>query len=105
MVMWTLLRLGAEDHVLVHMEHHLVHDGWSFNVFLRELVDLYRAYAAGKPSPLPELPVQFAEFAAWQHEWMQGEVSDHQLAYWKQRFATIPPVIDLPLKGDRKSVV
>jgi amino acid adenylation domain-containing protein len=101
MVMWTLLRLDAEDHLLIHMEHHLVHDGWSFNMFLRELVDLYRAYAAGKPSPLPELPVQFAEFATWQHQWMQGGVSDHQLAYWKKRFASIPPVIDLPIKGSR----
>ncbi|GAB4391148.1 MAG: hypothetical protein Tsb0032_01610 [Kiloniellaceae bacterium] len=101
LVIWTLLRLAEDDHVLIHTEHHLVHDGWSFNVFLCELVDLYRAFAAGKPSPLPELPVQFAEFATWQHQWMQGAVSDHQLAYWKKRFATIPPVIDLPHKGPR----
>ncbi|MGF1630369.1 MAG: amino acid adenylation domain-containing protein [Kiloniellaceae bacterium] len=101
LVQWTLLRLSADEHLLIHMEHHLVHDGWSFNVFFRELVDLYRAFAAGQPSPLPELPIQFAEFAAWQHQWMQGAVSDHQLAYWKKRFATIPPVMDLPIRGPR----
>lgn len=101
LVRWTLVRMDAEEHLLMHSEHHLVHDGWSFNVFLCELVDLYRAYAAGEPSPLPELPVQFAEFATWQHQWMQGAVSDHQLAYWKERFKTIPPVLDLPHKGPR----
>ncbi len=101
LVIWTLLRLDENDHVLIHTEHHLVHDGWSFNVFLCELVDLYRAYSEGKPSPLPELPVQFAEFATWQHQWMQGAVSDHQLAYWKKRFATVPPVVDMPHKGPR----
>ena len=101
LVRWTLLRYSAEDQVLIHMEHHLVHDGWSFNMFMCELVELYKAFAAGKPSPLPELPIQFAEFATWQHEWMQGPVSDHQLAYWKGKFATIPPVLELPIKGPR----
>ena len=101
LVHWTLVKMGEDDHRLMHSEHHLVHDGWSFNVFLRELVDLYRAYAKGEPSPLPELPVQFAEFGTWQHQWMQGAVSDHQLAYWKERFKTIPPVLDLPHKGPR----
>ena len=101
LVRWTLQRFGENDHRLVHMEHHLVHDGWSFNVFLHELVELYKAYAAGKESPLPELPVQFAEFATWQRDWMQGAVSDHQLAYWKKQFATIPPVLQLPYKGAR----
>ncbi len=101
LVRWTFFRYSDDKNVLIHMEHHLVHDGWSFNVFLRELVDLYRAFSADQPSPLPELPVQFAEFATWQHEWMQGEVSDNQLAYWKDRFQTIPPVLDLPTKGPR----
>ncbi len=101
LVRWTLLRYSDERNVLIHMEHHLVHDGWAFNVFLTELVDLYRAYTAGQESPLPELPVQFAEFATWQHEWMQGEVSEHQLAYWKKKFQTLPPVLELPIKGAR----
>ena len=96
LVRWTLLRYSDQDHSLVHMEHHLVHDGWSFNMFLHELVDLYRAYTADQPSPLPELPVQFAEFAVWQHEWMQGSIAEEQLDYWKEKLAGLPPVLQLP---------
>ncbi len=103
LVCWTLLRYSDEKNVLIHMEHHLVHDGWAFNVFLIELVALYRAYSVGQASPLQELPVQFAEFATWQHQWMQGEVSDRQLAYWKKKFQTLPPVLELPIKGARPS--
>ena len=101
LVRWTLIRISADESILVHMEHHLVHDGWSFNIFLLELVELYNAFAAGKSSPLPDLPIQFAEFATWQREWMQGDVSTRQLAYWKERFATIPPILDLPTKDVR----
>lgn len=101
LVRWTLLRMTEEKSLLMHMEHHLVHDGWSFNIFLRELVDLYSAYSQKQASPLPELPVQFAEFATWQHEWMQGAVSDRQLEYWKKALETSPPVLDLPTKGPR----
>ena len=101
LVRWTLFRYGDNDNMLIHMEHHLVHDGWSFNVFMCELVELYKAYANGEESPLPELPVQFAEFATWQREWMRGEVSDRQLNYWRERFKTIPPLLELPTKGPR----
>ena len=101
LVRWTLLKFGDREHVLVHMEHHLVHDGWSFNMFLREIVALYTAFCAQGSSPLPELAVQFAEFATWQRTWMQGPVSERQLAYWRGRFPTIPPVLDLPTKGTR----
>ena len=104
LVRWHLFQFSDEHNALIHMEHHLVHDGWSFNVFLVELVDLYRAYSDGQESPLDDLPVQFAEFATWQREWMQGPVSDHQLAYWKKRFETIPPVLELPYKGPRPSL-
>ncbi len=104
LVRWTLLRFSDQENVLVHMEHHLVHDGWSFNVFLRELVPLYTAFRAGRPSPLPALTVQFAEFATWQHEWMRGAVSDRQLDYWKVRFQTTPPPLELPMKGARPSL-
>src|SRR5207302_9803099 len=62
----TLLRLGAEDHVLVVVLHHIVSDGWSTGVLIEELTRLYTAFAEGRPSPLPELPVQYADFAAWQ---------------------------------------
>ena len=101
LVRWTLIRYGSDLSVLVHMEHHLVHDGWAFNLFIRELVTLYNAFAADEESPLEDPPIQLAEFATWQHEWMQGEVSDHQLQYWKKKFATIPPVLDMPVKGPR----
>jgi amino acid adenylation domain-containing protein len=101
LVRWTLFRYSNERSVLVHMEHHLVHDGWAFNLFARELVTLYNAFAANRESPLEDPPIQLAEFATWQHEWMQGEVSDYQLEYWKKKFKTIPPVLDMPVKGPR----
>ncbi|MCB1922389.1 MAG: amino acid adenylation domain-containing protein [Gammaproteobacteria bacterium] len=101
LVRWTLFRYSDDKHVLVHMEHHLVHDGWAFNLFIRELVPLYNAFAAGQSSPLADPPIQLAEFATWQHEWMQGDVSDRQLAYWRKQFQTIPPVLDLPTRGPR----
>ena len=102
LVRWTLLRFSDEHNVLMHMEQHLVHDGWSFNVFIRELVELYRAYSAGEESTLEELPIQLADFAAWQRDWMSGgPAAEHQLAHWRKRFATIPPVLNLPFKGPR----
>jgi surfactin family lipopeptide synthetase A len=104
LVRWTLIRFGDDDNILMHMEHHTVHDGWAFNMFLLDFVALYRAYAIGQPSPLADIPVQFAEFATWQRQWMQGAVSDRQLAYWKKRFVTIPPVLQLPTKGPRPAV-
>jgi non-ribosomal peptide synthetase component F len=70
-------------------------------MFLRELVPLYEAFRRNEPSPLAPLPIQFAEFATWQRAWMQGAVSDRQLDYWKARFRTIPPVLDLPTRGPR----
>ncbi|MCW5617760.1 MAG: amino acid adenylation domain-containing protein [Nitrosomonas sp.] len=104
LVRWTLFRYSGMKNVLVHMEHHLVHDGWAFNLFIRELVALYNAYAAGKSSPLDEPPIQLAEFATWQHDWMQGAISDYQLAYWKKKFGTIPPILELPTKDARPPI-
>ncbi len=101
LVRWTLFRFSDDEHILIHMEHHTVHDGWSFNMFMLDLVALYRAFVNGQASPLPEIPVQFAEFATWQHEWMQGAVAERQLAYWRKQLATIPPLLELPTKGAR----
>ncbi|HEU5229532.1 MAG TPA: amino acid adenylation domain-containing protein, partial [Ktedonobacteraceae bacterium] len=98
---WTLLRLAAHEHVLILVEHHLVHDGWSANVLLSETLTLYEAFAAGKPSPLPELPIQFADFAVWQRQWMEGDVAKTQMAYWKQKLSDSPPSIDLPTDRPR----
>ncbi|HEY1348409.1 MAG TPA: amino acid adenylation domain-containing protein, partial [Ktedonobacteraceae bacterium] len=96
LIRWTLLRLAADEHVLILVEHHLVHDGWSANVLLSETLTLYEAFSAGKPSPLPELSLQFADFAAWQRQWMQGDVAKAQLAYWQQKLRESPPSIALP---------
>jgi amino acid adenylation domain-containing protein len=101
---WTLFRLGPREHVLLHVEHHLVHDGWSFNVFLSELTALYRAYAAGGPSPLPEPPIQFVDFALWQRRWLKEGVADAQIAYWKRRLAGSPGLLDLPRDRPRPAV-
>jgi aspartate racemase len=104
LVRWTLLRLSADEHLLIHVEHHLVHDGWSVHVFLTELMELYKAFSAGGPSPLPELPVQFADYAYWQRQWMQGEEAEEQLAYWTTKLAAAPPILELPADRPRPAL-
>ena len=78
--------------------HHIVFDGWSHGVFWRELAVLYAAYTAGKPSPLPELSLQYADFAHWQQQWLQGDRLATHLAYWQRQLANLSP---LPLCTDR----
>src|ERR671914_1274183 len=80
-----LLKLGEEDHGLLVTLHHIVTDGWSLGVFIHELSALYPAFATGRPSPLAELPIQYADFAAWQREWLQGAVLEGQLGYWQEQ--------------------
>ncbi|MBD2410049.1 non-ribosomal peptide synthetase [Nostoc calcicola FACHB-389] len=96
LIRWTLLKLSDEEHVLVHVEHHMVHDGWSFNLFLRELLALYQAFSEGKPSPLAEPSLQFADFAHWQRQWVLTEEAQAQLDYWKQKLSGSPPLLELP---------
>ena len=84
--------------------HHIVSDGWSVGVFTREMSTLYQAFSTGKPSPLPELPIQYADFAVWQREWLQGEVLDTQLSYWKQQLEGAPPVLELPTDYPRPAI-
>src|SRR5258708_33733641 len=79
----VLIRLAPEEHVLLVTMHHIVSDGWSLGLFVRELGALYQAYCQGRPSPLPELAVQYADYAVWQREWLRGEVLERQVAYWK----------------------
>ena len=81
----VLVQLSQEEHVLVVVMHHIITDGWSLGVFTRELEALYAAFSEGKPSPLPDLPIQYADYAAWQRERLQGEVLERQLAYWKKQ--------------------
>jgi aspartate racemase len=97
----TLLRLSEEEHVLLLIMHHIISDGWSMGVLLRELSVLYEAHTTGKPSPLPELPIQYADFAVWQREWLQGEVLEAQLAYWKRQLGESLPVLQLPTDHPR----
>jgi amino acid adenylation domain-containing protein len=91
-----LLRVAEQDHVLVVTIHHVVFDGWSGEIFDRELAALYEAYREGRPSPLPALPIQYADFAAWQREWLEGEVLEEQIAYWKRQLQGAPAVLELP---------
>jgi len=93
-----LLQLGNQDHVLVVVLHHIVCDGWSLGIMLRELTELYSAYSRGAASPLAPLPVQYADFAEWQREWLQGELLEKQTAYWKTQLAGVEP-LDLPTEG------
>jgi amino acid adenylation domain-containing protein len=96
----TLLRLRGDDHILILTTHHIVSDAWSMGIFTRELWTLYSAYANGRPSPLQELPVQYADYAVWQREWLQGEVLESQLSYWKQHLENIP-MLNLPTDRPR----
>jgi amino acid adenylation domain-containing protein len=100
----TLLRLGAREHALFLNLHHAVCDGWSTAVLTREVGALYRACRAGRPSPLPALPIQYADFAAWQRRWLTGEVLERQLAYWRGRLGQDPPPLDLPTDRPRPPV-
>jgi hypothetical protein len=99
-----LLRLAETEHVLLLTMHHIVADGWSYGVFWRELAALYSAFADGKPTPLPALPIQYVDFAVWQQEWLQGEVLEAQLSYWKQQLTGAHPVLELPSDHTRPAM-
>ncbi|HSF43652.1 MAG TPA: amino acid adenylation domain-containing protein, partial [Thermoanaerobaculia bacterium] len=98
----ALLRLAGDDHHLVMTVHHILFDGWSGGVLLQEVATLYAAFAAGQSSPLPELPIQYADFAAWQREMLQGDPLEKLLGYWRGRLAVPPPELVLP--GARPNV-
>ncbi|MFL6261090.1 MAG: amino acid adenylation domain-containing protein [Thermoanaerobaculia bacterium] len=100
-----LLRLGPAEHVIVLTLHHIVSDGWSMDVLVRELVTLYQAFVRNQPSPLPELSVQYADFAAWQKEWLRGPVLEAHLAYWREQLAGAPHVLELPADRPRPAAL
>ena len=97
----SLLKLSAEEHVILLTMHHIVYDGWSTDVLVRELAALYSAFSNGRSSPLPEMPIQYADYAHWQHQWLRGEVLESQLAYWKQQLSDSPPALELPTDRSR----
>ncbi len=105
LVRWTLLRLAPDEHLLAAVEHHFVHDGWSFGVFLRELKALYEAFLRDEPSPLPPLPVQYADYAAWQREWIGSAAARAHLEFWRRTLAGAPPLLELPTDRPRPPVL
>ncbi len=98
------LRLDDQDHICQLTVHHIVTDWVTFQLFWYELGALYEAYTAGRPSPLPELPVQYADFTVWQRSWLQGEVLDTYRDYWLERLAGAPLILDLPTDRPRPAV-
>jgi alpha-ketoglutarate-dependent taurine dioxygenase/acyl carrier protein len=99
-----LLRLADEEHVLLLTTHHIVSDAWTKGVLMQEVAEIYRAFSEGRESPLAELPVQYADYAVWQREWLQGEVLEAQIGYWKEQLAGAPPLLELPLDKPRPAV-
>ena len=99
-----LLRLSEQDHVMLFTMHHIVADGWSLNVIRQELSILYEAFCNGQPSPLLELPIQYADFAAWQRQRLRGDILEAQLSYWRQQLDGAPPLLDLPTDYPRPAI-
>ncbi|MEA5622687.1 amino acid adenylation domain-containing protein [Nostoc sp. UHCC 0251] len=97
----TLLQLDEVNYVLILTIHHIVFDAWSMGVLIGELAVLYEANFLGIPHPLPELPIQYADFACWQRQWLEGEVLSTQLAYWKQKLSGKLPLLQLPTDRPR----
>lgn len=101
---FQLLRLGEEEHILYRTIHHIIFDGWSHSVFMRELGILYKAFSQGQPSPLSQLPIQYADYAQTQKQWLQGEVLSSQLDYWKEQLGGNISALELPIDYPRPTV-
>jgi len=96
-----VFRISAEEHVFLCTMHHAITDAWSMQVFVKEMALLYEAFLHGRPSPLPELPIQYGDYSKWQREWCDTGALQQQLAYWTKRLKNAPPVLDLPKDGPR----
>ncbi|MDQ1350494.1 MAG: hypothetical protein QG657_796, partial [Acidobacteriota bacterium] len=101
----TIIKLKVEEHLFVLTEHHLVHDGWTQGVLLREFIAIFSAYADGEDHDLPELPLQYADFAIWQRNVLSGEVLDRHLNYWKEKLSGLAPLLELPADRPRPPVI
>ncbi|NHC37937.1 amino acid adenylation domain-containing protein [Scytonema millei VB511283] len=99
-----LLQVDDTEHVLLLTMHHIVSDAWSMGILVRELAALYQTFTTGESSPLPDLTIQYTDFAIWQRHWLQGEVLETQLNYWKQQLSGAPPLTQLPLDKPRSPV-
>ena len=100
----ALVRLAEEEHHFWFLMHHIVSDGWSIGVILNELCTCYEAFAAGRRPELPKLPIQYADFAVWQREWLQGETLGRQMKYWKEQLGKNAPTLELPTDRPRPPV-
>ncbi|HKR15459.1 MAG TPA: amino acid adenylation domain-containing protein [Pyrinomonadaceae bacterium] len=100
----TLMQTGEREYMLVLCIHHIVADGWSSRVLIRELARLYESFSTGQQARLADLPIQYADYARWQREWLQGDVLDAQLDYWRRQLAGAPAVLELPIAKARPAV-
>ena len=99
-----LLKLAPQEHVLILTEHHLIHDGWTQGVLLRDFLNTYSALHGEEVTPLPELAIQYADFAYWQRGWMQGEVLESLISYWKRELSGAAPLLELPTDHPRPAI-
>ncbi|MEM8722033.1 MAG: aminotransferase class V-fold PLP-dependent enzyme [Cyanobacteria bacterium P01_G01_bin.39] len=99
-----LLKCDVQEHIILFTNHHIVSDGWSVGILVRELVALYQAFSQKKPSPLAELAIQYGDFAVWQRQWLQGEVLQTQLSYWLKQLKNAPKVLELPTDHPRPAI-
>jgi amino acid adenylation domain-containing protein len=100
----TLLRLSQQDHLLLLTMHHIVGDAWSFEILAAEISTLYESFVEGRPTPLPELLIQYADFAAWEQEWLSGRVLESRLEYWRKQLEGASPQLELPQRRKRPAV-
>ncbi|TFI53961.1 amino acid adenylation domain-containing protein [Mastigocladus laminosus UU774] len=104
-LLWCILIKSSEkEHIVFFIIHHIITDGWSVGIFNSELTTLYEAFSQNKPSPLPELPIQYADFAIWQRQYLQGKILDNLLTYWKQKLSGSLPVLQLPIDYPRPAI-
>lgn len=96
-----LLKLGAEEHILIVNMHHIASDGWSRGILVKEFSVLYSSYVKGEANPLPELSIQYADYAWWQRQWLKGKILDEQINYWKEQLSGLPVLHNLPLDKPR----
>ena len=100
----TLIRLDKLEHIIFLTMHHIISDGWSTGILVAEVASIYQAFLAGKPSPLPELPIQYIDYAVWQRDYLQGDTLDKQLNYWKQKLGGQLPRLKLPYRQQQPAV-
>ena len=101
MLRGCLLKLAPQEHILLSVMHHIASDGWSMGILWEQLTQLYQAFLNDRPNPLETLPIQYADYAVWQKEWLSDEILDRQLSYWQQQLAGAKPLLELPTDHPR----